>query len=70
LVTGANSGAWSISWYAFRYWNSGGFFPVMATTGEQASHGSCSAAARLAAPTDCAMHTPGRPDTRAYPSAM
>src|SRR5262245_61251147 len=26
--------------------------------------------ARLAAPTDWAMQTPGRPDTRAYPSAM
>lgn len=37
LVTGANSGACAISWYAFRYWNIGGFFPVMATTGEQAS---------------------------------
>ena len=36
--------------------------PVNAITGEWPRYGSCSAAARLAAPTDCAMQMPGLPD--------
>jgi hypothetical protein len=65
FVTAAKSGACGISWYALRCWKDGSLRPLMAITGLRPSHASCRPEARLAAPTDCAMHTPGRPATRA-----
>ena len=48
-----------------RCWNDGSLRPVSAMTGLCPSQASCRPEARLAAPTDCAMQTPGLPVMRA-----
>ena len=71
FVIGRNSARWSTSWMGFRPTIAVFTSFTIATTGIEDAHASASPVIRLVAPGPrMAAHTPGRPLTRAYASAM
>ena len=70
-MIGRNSARWSTSWIGFRPTTAVLTSLTTATTGIDEAQASASPVMRLVAPGPrMAVHTPGRPLTRAYASAM